>query len=158
MVQDTESCVVNLIVGPMGSRMEVTSLGVPCSLRHHMVLRALTAASDAARCGAVPQPGEMGGVAGIGYLPLPARPVVRNDARRDAAPPSDVPMAERDVMVVRGGEGEAAAMGGVLSARGVGREAIVGARPPLGGHVLQRANVDDGLKPYVSAQRGSNKH
>ena len=37
-------------------------------------------------------------------------------------------------------------------------DAIVGARPPLGGHVLQRASVDDGLKPYVSAQRGSNKH
>ena len=49
-------------------------------------------------------------------------------------------------------------MGGVLSARGVGRDAIVGARPPLGGHVLQRASVDVGLKPYVSAQRGSNKH
>ena len=29
---------------------------------------------------------------------------------------------------------------------------------PLGGHVLQRASVDDGLKPHVSAQRGSNKH
>ena len=28
----------------------------------------------------------------------------------------------------------------------------------MGGHVLQRASVDDGLKPYVSAQRGSNKH
>ena len=25
-------------------------------------------------------------------------------------------------------------------------------------HVLQRASVDDGLKSYVSAQRGSNKH
>ena len=25
-------------------------------------------------------------------------------------------------------------------------------------YVLQRASVDDGLKPYVSAQRGSNKH
>ena len=36
-------------------------------------------------------------------------------------------------------------MGGVLSARGVGRDAIMGARPPLGGQVLQRANVDDGL-------------
>ena len=35
---------------------------------------------------------------------------------------------------------------------------LVGARPPLGGYVLQRASVDDGLKPYVSAQRGSNKH
>ena len=46
----------------------------------------------------------------------------------------------------------------LLGARGVGRDAIVGARPPLGGHVLQRASVDDGLKPYVSAQRGSNKH
>ena len=80
-----------------------------------------------------------------------------NATRRDAAPPSDVPMAERDV-VVRGREGEAAAMGGVLGARGVGKDAIVGARPPLGGHVLQRASVDDGLKPYVSAQRGSNKH
>ena len=34
----------------------------------------------------------------------------------------------------------------------------MGVRPPLGGHVLQRASVDDGLKPYVSAQRGSNKH
>ena len=32
----------------------------------------------------------------------------------------------------------------------------LGVRPPLGGHVLQR--VDDGLKPYDSAQRGSNKH
>ena len=31
-------------------------------------------------------------------------------------------------------------------------------RPPLGGHVLQRASVDGGLKPYVRAQRGSNKH
>ena len=98
---------------------------------------------------------ETGGVAGIGYLPLPARPVTGNAARRDAAPPSGVPMAERDVMVVRGREGEVADMGGVLSARGVGRDAIVGARPPLGGHVLQRASVDDGLKPYVSAQRGS---
>ena len=28
----------------------------------------------------------------------------------------------------------------------------------LGGHVLHRASVDDGVKPYVSAQRGSNKH
>ena len=28
----------------------------------------------------------------------------------------------------------------------------------LGGHVLQRARVEDGVKPYVSAQRGSNKH
>ena len=28
----------------------------------------------------------------------------------------------------------------------------------LGGHVLQRASVDDGFKPYVSAQRGSNKY
>ena len=36
--------------------------------------------------------------------------------------------------------------------------AIVGVRPPLGGHVMQRASVDDGLRPYVSAQRGSNKH
>ena len=78
---------------------------------------------------------------------MPAKPVPGK--RRDAAPPSDVPMAERDVMVVRGREGEAAAMGGVLSARGVGRDAIVGARPPLGGHVLQRASVDDGLKTYV---------
>ena len=26
------------------------------------------------------------------------------------------------------------------------------------GHVLKRASVGDGLKPYVSAQRGSNKH
>ena len=128
----------------------------------HLPLPAEPALGGTARCGAVPQPAEpaaeTGGVAGIGYLPLPARPVVGNAARRDAAPPSDAPMAERDVMVVRGGEGEAAAMGGVLSARGVGREAIVGARPPLGGHVLQRASVDDGLKPYVSAQRGSNKH
>ena len=49
-------------------------------------------------------------------------------------------------------------MGGLLSARGVGRGAIMGVRPPLGGHMLQRASVDDGLKPYVSAQRGSNKH
>ena len=49
-------------------------------------------------------------------------------------------------------------MGGVLSARGVGRDAIVGARPPLGGHVLQRASVDDGLQPDVSAQRVSNTH
>ena len=109
----------------------------------------------------MPQPAEpaaeMGGVAGIGYLPLPARPVVGNAARRDAAPPADAPMAERDV-VVSGREGEAAARGGGLGARGVGRDAIVGARPPLGGHVLQRASVDDGLKPYVSAQRGSNKH
>ena len=31
-------------------------------------------------------------------------------------------------------------------------------RPPVGGHMLQRATLDDGLKPYVSAQRGSNKH
>ena len=67
-------------------------------------------------------------------------------------------MVERDVMVVRNRGGEAAAMGGVLSARGVDRDAIAGAKPPLGGHVLQRASVDDGLKPYVSAQRGSNKH
>ena len=36
-------------------------------------------------------------------------------------------------------------------------ELSVGSRP-LGGHVLQRASVDDGLKPYVSVQRGSNKH
>ena len=55
-------------------------------------------------------------------------------------------------------EGEVAAMGGVLSTRCVGRDAIVGARPPLGGHVVQRASVDGGLKPCVSAQRGSNKH
>ena len=34
----------------------------------------------------------------------------------------------------------------------------MGVRPPLGGHVPQRARVDDGLKPYVSAQRGSNEH
>ena len=61
-------------------------------------------------------------------------------------------------MVVRGREGEAAAMGSVLSARGGGRGAILGARPPLGGHVLQRASVDDGLKPCVNAKRGSNKH
>ena len=38
-------------------------------------------------------------------------------------------MVERDVMVVRGREGEAA---------DVGRDAIVGATPPLGGHVFQR--------------------
>ena len=65
----------------------------------------------------------------------------------------------RDViLVVRGRDGEAAAAGGVLSARGVGRGAIVGARPPFGGHVLQRASVDDGSKSYVSAmQRGSNE-
>ena len=44
-----------------------------------------------------------------------------------------------------------------MAKRGVGRDAIVGARPPLGGHVSQRASVDDGLKPYLSAQRGSNK-
>ena len=75
-------------------------------------------------------------------VPLPAKPVAGNAARRDAAPPSDVLVAERDVMVVRGREGEAAAMGGVLSARSVGRDAIVGARPPLGGHVSQRASVD----------------
>ena len=67
-----------------------------------------------------------------------------NLSRRDAAPPSDVPMADIDVMVVRGREGEASAMGGVLSARGVDRDAIVGARPPLGGHVLQRTSADDG--------------
>ena len=36
--------------------------------------------------------------------------------------------------------------------RGVGRDAIVGARPPLGGLVLQRASVGDGFKQYVSAQ------
>ena len=48
------------------------------------------------------------------------------------------------LMVVRGREGEAAAIGGVLSARGVRRDAIVGAGPPLGGHVRQRASVDDG--------------
>ena len=110
----------------------------------------------------MPQPAEpaaeTGGVAGIGYLPLLARPVAGRAARCDAAPPSGVPMAERDVMVVRGREGEAAAMGGLLSARGVGRDAIAGARPPLGGHLLQRASVDGGLKPNVSAQRGSNKH
>ena len=47
---------------------------------------------------------------------------------------------------------------GALSARGVGRGATVGVRPPLGSHVLQRASVDDGLKPYVSAQRWSNNH
>ena len=40
----------------------------------------------------------------------------------------------------------------------MGKGAIVGVRPPLGGHVLQRASVDDGLKPDVSAQRGTNKH
>ena len=34
----------------------------------------------------------------------------------------------------------------------------MGVRPPFGGHVLQRASVDDGLKPHVSAQRGSTKH
>ena len=34
----------------------------------------------------------------------------------------------------------------------------VDARPPFGDFVLQRASVDDGLKPYVSAQRRSNKH
>ena len=28
----------------------------------------------------------------------------------------------------------------------------------MGGHVLQRASVDGGLKPYVSAQRGLYKH
>ena len=33
-------------------------------------------------------------------------------------------------------------------------DVIVGARPPLVGHVLQRARVDDDLKPHVSAQRG----
>ena len=27
-----------------------------------------------------------------------------------------------------------------------------------GNDLLQRASVDDGLEPYVSAQRGSNKH
>ena len=48
-------------------------------------------------------------------------------------------------MVVRGREGEAAAMGSVLSARGGGRGAILGARPPLGGHVLQRASVNADL-------------
>ena len=65
----------------------------------------------------MPQPAEpaaeTGGVAGIGYLPLLARPVAGRAARCDAAPPSGVPMAERDVMVVRGREGEAAAMGGL---------------------------------------------
>ena len=60
-------------------------------------------------------------------------------------------------MVVRGRDGEAAAVWGVPSEIGVGRGAIVGVRPPSGGHVSQRASVDDGLKPYVSAQRGSNE-
>ena len=32
---------------------------------------------------------------------------------------------------------------------------VVGVRSPLGGHVIQRASVDDGLKPYVSAHHGS---
>ena len=41
---------------------------------------------------------------------------------------------------------------------GVGRGAIVVVRPPLGSHVLHRASVNDGFKPYVSAQCGSNKH
>ena len=67
-------------------------------------------------------------------------------------------LKDEAMVVVRGREGEAVAMGGVLSARGVGRDALVGARPPLGGHVLRSASADDGLKPYVSAQRGSNKH
>ena len=80
----------------------------------------------------MPQPSEMGVVAGIGYLSLPARPVVGNAARRNAAPPSDVPMAERDVIVVRGREGEAAAMGGVLSARGVGQRCHCGCEAAFG--------------------------
>ena len=42
-------------------------------------------------------------------------------------------------------------------AKGEGSGAFVGVNPPSGGHVLQRASVGDGLKPYVSAQRGSNK-
>ena len=46
---------------------------------------------------------------------------------------------EEDVMVWRGRQGNAASVAGVLSARGAGRGAIVGVRPPLGGHVLQRA-------------------
>ena len=57
-----------------------------------------------------------------------------------------------------GGGGSRQDGSGSLSARGVGRGAFVGVKPPSGDHVLQRASVDDGSKPYVSAQRGSNKH
>ena len=62
------------------------------------------------------------------------------------------------VTIERERETEASAVVGVPSARGVGRGAFVGVRPPSNGHVLQRASVDNGLNPYVSAQRGSNKH
>ena len=46
----------------------------------------------------------------------------------------------------------------ITSERGRRRQRCRAMRPPLGGHVLQRASVDDGLQPYVSAQRGPNKH
>ena len=79
-------------------------------------------------------------------------------------------MAERDVTVMRGRDGggvtdaaapplgrpaamtaltlaATAAAVGVASTGGVSRGAIVGVRPPSGGHVLQRASVGDSLKP-----------
>ena len=42
----------------------------------------------------------------FGCLPLRARPVAGSAARCDAEPPSVGPMAERDVAVLRGREGE----------------------------------------------------
>ena len=123
----------------------------------YLSLPAGPAVGNAARCGATPQPAELAAETEA-WLGLATCLMVRSAARCDAAPPSAGPMAERDVTVLRGRDGEASAALGVLSARGVGRGAIVGARPPLGGHALQRGSVDDNLKPHVSTQRGSNKH
>ena len=107
---------------------------------------------------------ETGGrdVWGYNIIPLPAGPLAAGSAARsDKAPPSTEPVAKRDVTVVRGrdGGGSSAGFDGRREgAGGAGRDAIVGERPPSGGHVSQRASVDGCFKPYVSAQRGSHKH
>ena len=68
-------------------------------------------------------------------------------------------MAERDVTVLRGREGETAAVVGVLSARGVGKGAFVGVRPPSGGHMLHRASVDSTpTTPEQKSQFGNSIH
>ena len=96
----------------------------------------------AGRAGAAEIEVDTGGVARNCYLPLPARPAAGSAAKCDVAPrvapPSAAePTSERDVMV------------------GTCRAREAWAEVPLGGHVLQRASANDGLKPYVSVQRGS---
>ena len=90
----------------------------------YLSLPAGPAVGNAARCGATPQPAELAAETEA-WLGLATCLMVRSAARCDAAPPSAGPMAERDVMVLRVREGEAAAVVcSILEACGSSRKCV----------------------------------